>query len=93
MVNRRNDNDSSEILIKHEDFDRYNMAGVISRDLDSDKRTLSLGYNFTDHKIENNAGGMNSKTFFLGYDRIFNPQLMGSIQLGYTDAEIEQKCE
>lgn len=91
LTSRRNDNDSSE-FDKTRDFDRYNMAGVISRNLDRDKRTLSLGYNFTDHQIENNAGGIESGTLFLGYDRIFNPQLMGSIQLGYTDAEIEQKA-
>ena len=91
LTSRRNDNDSSEFS-KTRDFDRYNIAGVISRNLDRDKRTLSLGYNFSDHQIENNAGGIQSGTLFLGYDRIFNPQLMGSIQLGYTDAEIEQKA-
>ena len=53
---------------------------------------LNLGYILSDHQIDNNAGGIQSGTLFLGYDRIFNPQLMGSIQLGYTDAEIEQKA-
>ena len=90
MVNRRNDRDS-RAFDETRDFDRYNVSALISRDLDSDKRTVSLGYNFSDHKMHNNAGGMNSKTLFFGYDRVFNPEFLGSIQFGYTDAEIEQR--
>lgn len=90
FTTRRNENDSS-VYSQTRDFDRYNLSGIISRNLDRDKRTVSLGYIFSEHEIENNAGGIESGTLFLGYDRIFNPQLLGSIQLGYTDAEIEQK--
>ena len=90
FTTRRNENDSS-VYRQTRDFDRYNLSGIISRNLDRDKRTVSLGYIFSEHEIENNAGGIESGTLFLGYDRIFNPQLLGSIQLGYTDAEIEQK--
>ncbi|MFL2876549.1 MAG: hypothetical protein ACJZ86_01680 [Pontiellaceae bacterium] len=90
LVNRRNDRDS-RAFDETRDFDRYNLSAVISRDLDADKRTVSFGYNFSDHKLHNNAGGMNSKTLFFGYDRVFNPEFLGSIQFGYTDAEIEQR--
>ena len=90
FTTRRNENDSS-VYSQTRDFDRYNLSGIISRNLDRDKRTVSLGYIFSEHEIENNAGGIESGTLFVGYDRIFNPQLLGSIQLGYTDAEIEQK--
>ena len=90
FTTRRYENDSS-VYSQTRDFDRYNLSGIISRNLDRDKRTVSLGYIFSEHEIENNAGGIESGTLFLGYDRIFNPQLLGSIQLGYTDAEIEQK--
>ena len=90
FTTRRNENDSS-VYSQTRDFDRYNLSRIIARNLDRDKRTVSLGYIFSEHEIENNAGGIESGTLFLGYDRIFNPQLLGSIQLGYTDAEIEQK--
>ena len=90
LVNRRNDRDS-RAFDETRDFDRYNLSALISRDLDSDKKTISLGYNFSDHEMHNNAGGMNSKTLFLGYDRVFNPEFLGSIQFGYTDAQIEQR--
>tara|TARA_X000000368_G_C23053270_1_gene722549 strand:- start:1853 stop:3037 length:1185 start_codon:yes stop_codon:yes gene_type:complete len=90
IVNRRNDLDS-KAFDETRDFDRYNITTLFSRDLDPDKRTVSLGYYFSDHKVHNNAGGMNSTTLFLGYDRVFNPEFIGSIQFGYTDAEIEQK--
>lgn len=90
FTTRRNENDSS-VYSQTRDFDRFNLSGIISRNLDRDKRTVSLGYIFSEHEIENNAGGIESGTLFVGYDRIFNPQLLGSIQLGYTDAEIEQK--
>jgi hypothetical protein len=87
---RRYDNDS-RAFNQTRNFDRSNISGIISRNLDRDKRTVSLGYVFSEHEVENNAGGIQSGLLFLGYDQIFNPKFLGSIQLGYTDAEIEQK--
>ena len=57
LTSRRNDKDSN-LYDKTRNFDRYNISGIISRNLDRDKRLLSIGYNFTDHQIENNAGGI-----------------------------------
>ena len=68
--------------IKHEILIVINISGVISRNLDRDKHSVSLGYILSDHQIKNNAGGIQSGTLFLGLDRIFNPQFMGSVQFG-----------
>ena len=91
VINRKNDNDSNQ-YDKTRDFNRFNISGVISRNLDRDKHSVSLGYILSDHQVKNNAGGIQSGTLFLGLDRIFNPQFMGSVQFGITDAEIEQKA-
>ena len=89
-TSRRTDNDIS-IYNRTLDFDRYLLSGLITRNLDAAKRSISMGYQYTDHAVKNSGGGIKSGTLFLGYDRIFNPEFIGSIQLGYTDAEVEQK--
>jgi len=89
-TSRRTDNDIS-IYNRTLDFDRYLLSGLITRNLDAAKRSISMGYQYTDHAVKNSGGGIKSGTLFLGYDRIFNPEFIGSIQVGYTDAEIEQK--
>ena len=62
------------------------MSGLITRNLDAAKRSVSIGYQYSNHAVKNSGGGIESGTLFLGYDRIFNPEFIGSIQLGYTDA-------
>ena len=52
--------------------------------------SISLGYSITDHTLGHGAGGIDSSTLFVGYDRVFNPQFISSVQLGYTDAQIDQ---
>ena len=89
-TSRRNDDDSS-LYNRTLDFDRYLLSGLITRNLDAAKRSVSIGYQYSNHAVKNSGGGIKSGTLFLGYDRIFNPEFIGSIQLGYTDAEIEQK--
>jgi len=89
-TSRRNDDDSS-VYNRTLDFDRYLLSGLITRNLDAEKRSVSIGYQYSNHAVKNSGGGIKSGTLFLGYDRIFNPEFIGSIQLGYTDAEIEQK--
>lgn len=89
LTNRRNDNDSSD-AIRTRDFDRFGLSGLVSRNLDKDKQSISLGYQYSNHEVANNGGGVESGTLFVGYDRIFTPRFISTLQLGYTDAEIEQ---
>lgn len=89
VVNRRNDNDSANAN-RTRDFDRYGFSGLFLRNLDQDKQSVSLGYQHSNHEVDNDGGSMQSDTLFIGYDRVFNPRFISTMQLGYTDAEIEQ---
>jgi hypothetical protein len=88
LTNRRNDNDSS-VAVRTRDFDRFGLSGLLMRKLDKDKQSVSLGYQYSNHEVANNGGGIESGTLFVGYDRIFTPRFISTLQLGYTDAEIE----
>ena len=72
------------------DYDQYTITPLYSRNLNPSGDTLSLGISYTDHALGHGAGGVESATYFLGYDRVFNPQFISSLQLGHTEATIDQ---
>jgi hypothetical protein len=86
---RAYDKDSSLIDFTR-DYEQVTFTPLYSRSLNTSGDSLSLGYSITEHTLGHGAGGIDSSTLFVGYDRVFNPQFISSVQLGYTDAEIDQ---
>ena len=89
FTDRAYDNDSTALGATR-DYEQVTFTPLYSRSLNRSGDTISLGYSITDHTLGHGAGGVDSSTLFVGYDRVFNPQFISSVQLGYTDAQIDQ---
>jgi hypothetical protein len=89
FTDRAYDNDSAALGATR-DYEQVTFTPLYSRSLNRSGDTISLGYSITDHTLGHGAGGIDSSTLFVGYDRVFNPQFISSVQLGYTDAQIDQ---
>ena len=89
FTDRAYDNDSTALGATR-DYEQVTFTPLYSRSLNPSGDSISLGYSITEHTLGHGAGGIDSSTLFLGYDRVFNPQFISSVQLGYTDAQIDQ---
>ena len=89
FTDRAYDNDSTALGATR-DYEQVTFTPLYSRSLNPSGDSISLGYSITDHTLGHGAGGIDSSTLFVGYDRVFNPQFISSVQLGYTDAQIDQ---
>ena len=89
FTDRAYDNDSVASNATR-DYEQVTFTPLYSRSLNPSGDSISLGYSITDHTLGHGAGGIDSSTLFVGYDRVFNPQFISSVQLGYTDAQIDQ---
>ena len=89
FADRAYDNDSTNPGVTR-DYEQVTFTPLFTRSLNRSGDSISLGHSITDHTLDYGAGGVLSSTFFVGYDRVFNSQFISSLQLGYTDAEIDQ---
>ncbi len=71
------------------DYDAFTLGGLYSRSLSQGSSFAKAGMSYYTHEYDLGRGGLDSVTFYGGYDRIFNPLLVGSMQLGVTQAEVE----
>lgn len=70
-------------------YDMYKADGSYLRELGKDTTIGSVGINYQDLTYEGARGGFNSTTLYGGVDHNFNPNMLGTAQLGYSFSSVE----
>ncbi len=74
---------------RNNDFDRFKADGSYVRELRPDTTHASVGINYVNHDYNGSRGGYDAATPYVGVDHNFNPNLLGTAQLGYSFASVD----
>ncbi|HEY5653948.1 MAG TPA: outer membrane beta-barrel protein, partial [Pontiella sp.] len=70
-------------------FNRYSVNGTLSRELRPYTTEASIVLDYTEHEYEGDRGGYETITARGTVDHNFNPDLSGSVSLGYSFSEYD----
>ncbi len=70
-------------------YDMYKADGSYVRELGKETTQGSVGVNYQDLTYDGTRGGFNSTTLYGGVDHNFNPNMLGTAQLGYSFSTVE----
>lgn len=70
-------------------YDQLKADGSYVRELREDTTHVMGGINYVNHEFEGTRGGYDAVTLYGGADHNFNPNMLGTAQLGYTFSTVD----
>jgi len=70
-------------------YNQLKADGSYVRELKADTTHGMAGVNYLHHEYDGDRGGFDSTTIYGGVDHSFNPNLLGTAQLGYSFSSVE----
>ncbi len=74
-------------------FDQFKVNGMYVRELRPNTTHGRVGINYVNHEYNGSRGGYDSTSLFGGVDYNFNPNLLGTLDLGYSFSTVDGASE